>query len=283
MPRSKKPWFRFYVETLWDSKIRRLSIPQRWLWVAVLGCARSSPLPGWLYLVESTPMTVKDIADAASLSPNIVRVGLSVFEDLGLVGWDEEQTAWFVVRWNERQFESDEVAVRTAKHRRRNVPTSSVGTSPENRGQKTDTEGLDTSPPPPRVLQLSIGDGGGGEIELTREAMRAEGIPDDVAEEAISKARIRAVDGKVSAFTPYALQRARTLMAERERARSERLDPVRVQERAYVQALQSGELDESCDHGFALSDCTDPDCIALRTEVVARHARRVLEEASARG
>lgn len=138
---------------------------------------------------------------------------------------------------------------------------------------------VDTSPPPPRVLQLSLG-GGGGEIERTREAMRAEGIADDVAEEAIAKARLRAVDGEVSAFTPYALTRARNLMAERERQRTERLDPVRVQERAYVAALHSGELDETCDHALALSDCTDADCIGLRTQIVERHAERVVQEAS---
>lgn len=138
---------------------------------------------------------------------------------------------------------------------------------------------VSTSSPPPRALQLSLGDGGGGEIERTLETMRAEGIPDDVAAEAVEKARLRAVDGKVWAFTPYALQRARNLMAERQKTVAARLDPKRVQERAFVAALQSGDLDDFCDHQVSLSECDGAECIARRIEIVAVHAKRVLEEA----
>lgn len=117
MPPRKQPWFRFYVEALWDPKIRDLSVETRWLWVAVLGLARSSPIPGFLLLTERQEFTEQRIADAAALPVAKVKRGLQQLSQLMLIERDNNIDAWCVVRWNERQFESDETSLRTAKHR----------------------------------------------------------------------------------------------------------------------------------------------------------------------
>lgn len=54
---------------------------------------------------------------------------------LGLIEWDEILNAWSIPRWSDRQYESDDVTKRTAKHRSqervRNVPTPFPGTTKE--------------------------------------------------------------------------------------------------------------------------------------------------------
>lgn len=122
MAPPKRPWFRLYTETIWDRKIRRLTPPQRWLWVAVLALARQSPLPGFLVL-STDPLQVlssHDIADAAALKEAEVTKGLERFVGLGLIVQNPELGAWEIARWNDRQYESDETTKRTAKHRQRN-------------------------------------------------------------------------------------------------------------------------------------------------------------------
>src|SRR5689334_10198587 len=135
MPRKPQPWFRFYVEACHDRKLRRLKPAERWLWVAVLAIARQSPLPGILLISEREPFTVEDVADFAGMSERETRQGMARLEYAELIDVDPELGAWFVPAWNDRQFESDDVTARTAKHRskepRRNVPTSAVGTPPE--------------------------------------------------------------------------------------------------------------------------------------------------------
>lgn len=135
MPRPKRPWFRFYVEAPRDPKIRRLTPAQRWVWVCVLSAARESCIPGWLMLSERMALTDGDLADVAGMKERDVSVGLKAMEELGLIEMDPDLKAWCVPKFAERQFESDDVTARTAKHRsngaRRNVPTLSVGTPPE--------------------------------------------------------------------------------------------------------------------------------------------------------
>lgn len=135
MPRPKRPWFRFYVEATRDTKLRRLTPAQRWLWVSVLAAARESCIPGWLMLSDRMALTDGDLADIAGMRERDVRDGLDAMEKLGLIEADPHLKAWCVPKFAERQFESDDVTARTAKHRsneaRRNVPTSTVGTPPE--------------------------------------------------------------------------------------------------------------------------------------------------------
>ena len=136
MPPRKQPWFRFYVEAIWDRKLRRLPVSSRWLWVTVLACAKSSPVPGELLLTEGDPMTAADLADAAALPEGAVVKGLDALLDLCLIHMDTNSGGYAVTRWNERQFESDTSSQRTAKHRSNERPKNGGVTPPENREQK---------------------------------------------------------------------------------------------------------------------------------------------------
>lgn len=136
-----------------------------------------------------------------------------------------------------------------------------------------------TSPPPPRAYQLTLG-GGGSELDQTRETLREQGIPDDVAEKAIRKARIRSADGEVRSFTAYALKRARTLMEERASKQAKSIDPARVRERATIEALNTGDLAD-CDHGSEMHTCPEPECIDLTEGILSNYSRRILERTAA--
>lgn len=141
MAPPKRPWFRLYVETIWDRKIRRLTPTQRWLWVTLLALARQSPLPGILVL-STDPLEVlstHDIADAGALKEPDVKKGLERIIGLGLIVKNDDLDAWEITRWNDRQYESDVTANRTAKHRRKNVPSPNDVTPPDTEAE-TDTE-----------------------------------------------------------------------------------------------------------------------------------------------
>ena len=116
MSRPSRPWFRFYTEAPTDPKVRRLSVESRWLFVAVLGLARMSPLPGTLMLTETVPAGVDDLADYANLPAKKVQTALKELVDLGLVQ-SNPFGCWFVPNWDKRQFESDDVTKRTRQHR----------------------------------------------------------------------------------------------------------------------------------------------------------------------
>lgn len=143
MPRKAQPWFRFYVEAVHDTKLRRLKPEVRWLFVACLAAARKSVDAGWLLVDEADPMTLSDIADFAGMPEKQAQQGMADLERVGVMKFVAEEGAWFVPNWSDRQFESDNVTARTAKHRSkkqgRNVPTSDEGTAPE----KTENRGTD--------------------------------------------------------------------------------------------------------------------------------------------
>lgn len=168
MPRKKTLWFRFYVEAIHDRKLRRQPPAARWLWVVILAAARRSPVPGVLLIADDgdkpDPITIDDLVDDAALKPVEVRRAIRTFLELGMLSTDEDLDAWYVTRWWDRQFESDDVTARTAKHRSRersdeqdrNVPTSSEGTSPSHarasrasHALATEAEAEEVPPQPP--------------------------------------------------------------------------------------------------------------------------------------
>lgn len=124
MARPARPWFRLYVEALHDRKLRRLTPSQRWLWVAVLGAARMSCRPGVLLVSERQPMDEHDLADIAAMPVRDVARALPLFAKAGLIERDGTGDAWRVVKWDDRQYESDNVTERTRKLRSKR----SVGT-----------------------------------------------------------------------------------------------------------------------------------------------------------
>lgn len=106
MARPARPWFRLYVETVHDLKLRRQPPEVRWVWIAVLACARQSPEPGVLLVSNSVPMTVEDIADVAAVSADTVAFAVDKFIEADMLHVDGE-SRMAVINWTSRQFESD--------------------------------------------------------------------------------------------------------------------------------------------------------------------------------
>lgn len=146
MARKPQPWFRFYVETVGDPKVRRIPFDKRWLWAAVLSAARESPTPGWLYIAENVPMTFQELADYAGAPLRAIAPTLEIMRDLAMI--DIAAGVIRVVNWDARQFESDDVTARTRTHRERSKersiehPKNVRGNTPET---ETETENRDRS------------------------------------------------------------------------------------------------------------------------------------------
>lgn len=147
MGRAPRPWFRFYVETFADPKIRRFRPSERWLWAAVLGVARQSPVPGSLYVSLGEPMTTAELADWAGMRTREVAPTMERFAEVGMVSLDQSG-AWFVTAWDTRQFESDDVTARTRQHRARERSIAVSGNGPE---QKKKQRQITPPSPPPRA------------------------------------------------------------------------------------------------------------------------------------
>lgn len=139
MARTPQPWFRFYVETFPDRKIRRLTPAQRWVWAAALGAAKESPVVGALYITEDVPMTVADLAAYADVKQSDTAAAVRQMVDLGMVSVDDGVIS--VRNFHRRQFLSDNVTDRTRAHRKRtgkersndvpeNVPGNDAGNVP---------------------------------------------------------------------------------------------------------------------------------------------------------
>lgn len=86
-------------------------------------------------------MAWDDLADAAAMRPKDVERGVHSLSDLGLIAFDSTIGAWFVPKWNERQFESDLSTDRTAKHRSMQRPKNVDATHQiQRQNTETDTE-----------------------------------------------------------------------------------------------------------------------------------------------
>jgi hypothetical protein len=147
MAPPKRPWFRLYVEVVHDKKLRRQKPETRWLFIACLAAARESSTPGRLMVSDSVPMDWDDLADFAGLTRKQVEAGTDSLMDVGVLGYDEQENAWFVPAWAERQYESDLSTPRvesrrhaTSMQRPIEPECNDEATSPENRGQRTETE-----------------------------------------------------------------------------------------------------------------------------------------------
>lgn len=116
MAPPKRPWFRFYVETFTDVEIRALPPAQRWVWAAVMGMAKMSPVAGVLLDKAGEPVSDAVLTDVAAVKPSEVKTALRRFLKLGMVKRDDVG-ALVVCKWDSRQFESDDVATRVARHR----------------------------------------------------------------------------------------------------------------------------------------------------------------------
>lgn len=152
MAPAKRPWFRFYVEAVHDPKLRRLKPEVRWLFAACLAAARQSPIAGYLMISERHAMDWDDLADFAGMTRKQVEAGIDALHDAGVIDFDQSVKTWFVPAWAERQYESDDVTIRTRKHRSKersiSVDGTADGTPPE-----TETESETERGGPERVPQ----------------------------------------------------------------------------------------------------------------------------------
>lgn len=132
MARPIRPWFRFYVESFPDRKLRRLTPTQRWVWVCVLGAARESPESGSLFIAHGVPMSRQELADYAGVRLREIGPALDAMAALSMIEIDASGLV-NVTNWHARQFESDDVTKRTREHRERSGERSNdvPGNAPE--------------------------------------------------------------------------------------------------------------------------------------------------------
>lgn len=118
MAPPKRPWFRHYVELFTDIDFRAMPYAHRLTWEAVMGLARMSRAPGALLDKAGGPIPDEVIADFAAVKVAEARAAMRRFVALGWVRVDDGVRV--LPNWDKRQFESDDVTSRVAKHRASN-------------------------------------------------------------------------------------------------------------------------------------------------------------------
>jgi regulator of RNase E activity RraB len=123
MATNKMPWFRLYSEILDDKKIKRICRTTGTnratvigLWVILLAMANDSSDRGALQISEGIPYELSDIAFEAEIPDDQVDTLMKLFEKYDMLHFDNK-AGWSILNWDGRQFKSDNVAERVAKHR----------------------------------------------------------------------------------------------------------------------------------------------------------------------
>lgn len=179
MPRERKPWFRVYVETISDQKVRKLHAAERWLWIAILSASRESIEPGRLLIHTDLPMDERDLARYADMDPRAVRKALPKMLQLGMIAMDGSIIT--IPNWAARQYESDDVNARSQRFRERqkqqqsnvhsNVATPLQKGTLQRCSVTPDTD-TDKEEPP------SLRSGGAGGAQEARKRRQGERLPD---------------------------------------------------------------------------------------------------------
>lgn len=111
-------WFRFYSETIRDSKVRRVVRKTKetpahviGVWSVLLSIASESQQRGTL-LLGNDPVTVDDIEDVTGCN---VSETLQEMIQVGMLAFDGE--VYSIPAWGKRQYESDNSTPRVQKHR----------------------------------------------------------------------------------------------------------------------------------------------------------------------
>ena len=125
MAPPKRPWFRFYVEAVHDSKLARQKPETRWLFVAMLAAARQSPRPGWLMVSDNIPMGWEDLSRYANLTRRQVEAGTDALSDVGVIVFEDD--AWRFPAWDERQYENDVSTARATFRRHPELRAAGCG------------------------------------------------------------------------------------------------------------------------------------------------------------
>ena len=134
------PWFRVYNSIIYDPKLRRLTMPQRWLWVGLLAISSGSPTRGALEVCDGLPYTARDLALALCATPRQIEEALRQFLALGMIEVRETAAGPLIAiaHWAAYQYEAS--SVRAQKHRRAKARAAADDCPTE------DTDDADDSP-----------------------------------------------------------------------------------------------------------------------------------------
>jgi hypothetical protein len=129
-------WFRLYSEMLDDPKCHQMSDSTFRLFLNLLCLSSELNLDGLI------PLSEGDIAWRTRTHWRTLRMGFEALEKLGIISNNGHGIQ--IVNWNKRQFKSDDVAARVAKHRTANVTLhETLDVTPPD----TDTDKTPYSPP----------------------------------------------------------------------------------------------------------------------------------------
>lgn len=100
-------WIKFYIDMFdkWKiKKIRRLPSGNDILliWVMLLAMAGKCNARGMIYITESTPFTVEDLAEELNFEVNTIRLALQAFVEYNMISIADDGVI-FVVGWEEHQ------------------------------------------------------------------------------------------------------------------------------------------------------------------------------------
>lgn len=138
-------WFRFYHDTISNTKLRRLPVAHRWTWVVVLTLASQSPARGLLCIEPGVPHTPEDIADAAKLPEKDVEKALDAFCTLGMLT-PIAGGGYAVTGWHKRQYDSDDSTERSRRARDKRQQQRNVDATLQER-PRNDAGPLHATPP----------------------------------------------------------------------------------------------------------------------------------------
>jgi len=126
-------WFRFYNETIDDEKIHDIAQKENQpfpfvlgIWACLLTLASRSSQRGYLYIYGKKPYTVGKLSTKLKTNPTILDVLVKDFIDAEMI--DLQGLVLHITHWEDRQFESDNVAERVARYRmkKRNVTATNA-------------------------------------------------------------------------------------------------------------------------------------------------------------
>ncbi len=170
------PWFRAYTDAATDPKFTIVSqitgvhpMVVFGVWFELLCLAGRSPVRGSLYITETKPYGIMELAAITRLDEEAVKSLMDAFMDVGMVG--TEEGTYTITNWDKRQYTSDSSADRVRKHRTKqpvcngdvtlhdrysNVTVTPPETDTENREQitETETETTDVVSPDPRFERV---------------------------------------------------------------------------------------------------------------------------------
>ena len=99
---SGMPWIKVFTEILDDVKMLRLSDPQKWRFVQLILLAGECDAEGFI-VKGDIAMTVTDIAWRLRVDEVDLQKDLELLKSNHLMEFDQEESAWFVEKFSDRQ------------------------------------------------------------------------------------------------------------------------------------------------------------------------------------